>query len=441
MSLVVKYFLWVLVNLLLVDTSCSPSGSSQNHLTGIQSLVQWNEIIMETAVAEDGLLTLKGVRTEALAFVAVHDALNAIRPEYGIYSYDEKFPQAHPLVAMNQAAYEIAASQFPGHQPQFRDLLDQQIAPITASKAREAGVALGKAAAEYILNIRSGDRWNSEADYQWHPMAPGVYAEFNQHSGTPEGFIFGAGWALAQPFLLESPGQFRSPPPPDINSQAYTEAFDEVKEFGAYQSRSRTEDQAHLAMWWKDFVENSHNRLARELVLKENLDLWQAARVFSLMNMAIFDAYVSVFDNKFHYNHWRPFTAIRWAANDGNPDTKPDTTWNNLHQHTYAFPSYPSAHGCASTAAMTVLAQTLGTGDNYRFTMTTEYVDKSGPFSGKVAMDPSTRTFDSFSEAGMEAALSRVYLGIHFRYDSEQGYLLGKQIGEYAVGNFLLPLR
>jgi hypothetical protein len=172
-------------------------------------------------------------------------------------------------------------------------------------------------------------------------------------------------------------------------------------------------------------------------VQKEGLNLWEAARVFALMNMAIYDAYINVFDNKFFYNHWRPYTAIRWAANDGNPDTEPDTSWNNLHKHTYAFPSYPSAHGTASAAAMTVLATTLGTGDDYTFSMTTEEVDKAGPFSGKVKMDPPSRSFDSFSDAAMEASMSRLYLGIHFRYDSEEGHRLGTKIGSSAVDKFL----
>jgi hypothetical protein len=156
--------------------------------------------------------------------------------------------------------------------------------------------------------------------------------------------------------------------------------------------------------------------------------------------MAIYDGYVSVFDNKFHFNHWRPYTAIRWAEHDENPDTEPEIEWNNLHKHTYAFPSYPSAHGTASAAAMMVLANTLGTGDDYHFVMRTEEVDKAGPFSEKIKTDPPIREFNSFSEAAMEASMSRVYLGIHFRYDSEEGFMLGKQIGNYANENFLLPL-
>lgn len=154
--------------------------------------------------------------------------------------------------------------------------------------------------------------------------------------------------------------------------------------------------------------------------------------------MSIIDGYINVFDNKFFYNHWRPYTAIRWAANDGNPDTAPDPQWNNLHRHTYAFPSYPSAHGTAAAAAMAVLANTFG--DDYAFTMTIAEVDSAGPMSGKIKTDPPTRSFKSFSEAALECAMSRIYLGIHFRYDSVEGNRLGTQIGNYACNHFLQPV-
>ena len=107
----------------------------------------------------------------------------------------------------------------------------------------------------------------------------------------------------------------------------------------------------------------------------------EAVRLFALLNMSIFDAYVSSFYNKFLYNHWRPYTAIRWAEHDGNSDTEPELTWSNTHHHTYAFPSYPSAHGTACGAAMTVIADTFG--DKMAFDMTTEQVDIGGPFSEK----------------------------------------------------------
>jgi membrane-associated phospholipid phosphatase len=153
--------------------------------------------------------------------------------------------------------------------------------------------------------------------------------------------------------------------------------------------------------------------------------------------MAIFDGYVSVFDSKFFYNHWRPYTAIRWADQDGNPATEVDGQWDNLHRHTYAFPSYPSAHGTVCSAAMSVMADTFG--ERRKFTMETREVDKAGPMSGKIKMDPPTRSFGSFPAAALECSLSRVYLGIHFRYDSLGGNALGNAVGRYAVEKFLAP--
>ena len=156
-----------------------------------------------------------------------------------------------------------------------------------------------------------------------------------------------------------------------------------MKEVGRSASAVRSADQAHLAMWWKEFVEASHNRLARGLA-PAGLDLWQEARLFALLNMSIFDAYVASFDSKFFYNHWRPYTAIRWAAHDGNPRTAPEPGWDNMHRHTYAFPSYPSAHGTACAAAMAIMGNALG--DQHPFTMTIPLVDRAGPGSPKIAM-------------------------------------------------------
>ncbi|MEL6251095.1 MAG: vanadium-dependent haloperoxidase [Bacteroidota bacterium] len=420
--------------------SCSKPKSPSPDDYNSQILLSWNELVFKTAIAEDGLMTLKGVRTAAMMHTAVHDALNSIYPLYERYGFKENAHWLNPEIIASQAAYQVARAQYPDQGPVFKQELDKVLSQVEDSQEKIDAIYIAEAVARAVLNKRSNDKWNGEASYDFHPMAPGVYAEFNEHSGTPEGFIFGAGWAQSEPFLLDSPDHFRSPPPPDIKSEAYTKAFEEVKSFGSHQSEVRTVDQAHLAMWWKDFVENSHNRLARDLVAKEKLNLWEGARLFALLNMTVYDAYVNVFDNKFHYNHWRPYTAIRWAANDENPDTEADTQWNNLHKHTYAFPSYPSAHGTASSAAMTVLAYTLGKGNEYSFSMRTDSVDKAGPFSGKVAMNPPARSFEKFTDAGLEASMSRVYLGIHFRYDSEEGHALGNKIGTYACDNFLLKI-
>ena len=395
----------------------------------------WNQAVLEVAEAEDGFLTLKGLRTVTMMHIAMHDALSAIHGDYEHYAYKGAAAFADPLVSASQAAFVVAADQYPDQRERFMAVRDNWLPESADREQVQKGRQLGNAAAQAILDSREGDGWDAEAEYRWHPMAPGVYAEFKDHSATPEGFIFGAGWAKARGFVLERPDEFRVPPPPAISSADYTRAYEEVKALGRFQSMSRTPDQTHIALWWKDFAENSHNRLARDLIAKENLPLQEAVRLLALLNMAIFDAYVSSFDNKFHYNHWRPYTAIRWADNDGNPDTEPEATWTNTHRHTYAFPSYPSAHGTACAAAMTAFADVFG--DDYAFTMRIPMVDVAGPFSGKIEMHPPTRDFDSFSEAAMQCGLSRVYLGIHFRYDSVEGVRLGESVGRNVVSKRL----
>ncbi len=421
------------------QASTPPGGSP---IAGPEVLVAWNERVLEVAEAEDRFLTLKGLRCVAMMHLAAHDALNAIDRRYRPYLEEPALeaavaPDADPIAAVAQAAYEVAADQYPDEAARFAAERDRWLAEVPEGAGWQEGRRIGSLAAIATLRARQGDGWNSEAEYQWQPMAPGVYADFAEHSGTPHGFVFGAGWARANPFMLEGSSQFRSPPPPAVGSAAYAEAFDEVKELGRFESPTRTADQTHRAMWWKEFVESSHNRLARELSVAEQLDLWQAARLFALLEMAIYDGYVSVFDNKFRYNHWRPYTAIRWADHDGNPATEADPDWDNTHRHTYAFPSYPSAHGTACAAAMTVLASVFG--DERPVTMSIPQVDAAGPLSEKIPMDPPTRSFASFAAAAEECSLSRVYLGIHFRYDSLAGTELGRRIGQLAVNEFLSP--
>ena len=429
----------IALSVLLGFGAPAPAAPAAPAAPDAQVLVAWNARVLAAAEAEDRFLTLKGVRTAAMMHLAMHDAINCIERRYAAYTYRADGKHADTLAAATQAAYAVARDQYPERRAEWDALRNRWLDQVDDGPAKQKGLALGDAAAAATLVRRANDGWNLEAAYRFHPMAPGVYAEFNEHSGTPQGFVFGAGWAAVKPFALRSPSQFRSPPPPGIRSHAYARAFDEVKDIGRYQSRSRTADQAHLALWWKDFAENSHNRLARRLVEDEQPDLWVSARLFALLNVSILDGYISVFDNKFHYNHWRPFTAIRWAEHDGNPATIAEADWNNTHRHTYAFPSYPSAHGTACSAAMTVFADTFGN-ERY-FKMATPQVDAAGPLSEKISMKPPVRAFDSFSGAARECALSRIYLGIHFRYDSLEGVRLGRRIGDHVTSRYLRAVK
>ncbi len=415
---------------------CAHDGREEPRRYTAELAIDWNQRILTLAEAEDHLLTLKGVRTASMMHLAMHDALNAIRRRYAPYS--AALPRQHdadPIAAAAQAAYEVAAEQYPQRAAELSTELNRWLDLSEPGTPRDLGIALGKSAAAAIVVARSGDGWNREGAYEFRPAAPGVYADFHEHSGTPAGFVFGAGWANVVPFTFARPDELRAPPPPAIASRRYARAYVEVKEVGRAQGAVRTPDQTHLAFWWKDFVESSHNRLARQLAASEQLDLWRATRLFALLNASVLDGYVSSFNNKYFYNHWRPFTAVRFAGDDGNPATERDPQWNNAHGHTYPFPSYPSAHGTVCAAAMTVMADTFG--DDFAFTMSTPSVSKAGPLSEKIPMQPPTRSFARFSDAAEECAASRVYLGIHFRYDSVEGNRLGTRIGRHAVRKFL----
>jgi membrane-associated phospholipid phosphatase len=227
---------------------------------------------------------------------------------------------------------------------------------------------------------------------------------------------------------MTSQSQFRPDPPPTVASAEYAAALSEVKDLGALNSTSRTADQTHAALWWREFTEGSMNRLARQLARVEDLDLWKATRMFAQLNMNMFDGYVSTMDAKFQYNFWRPVTAIHEADTDGNPATSADPNWENLEQFTPPHPSYSSAHATVCATSLTVLGDTFG--DAYSFTMETTSVPPGGP---------PTRSFTSFSSAAVEAGLSRVYLGYHFPFDSETGVAAGTSISSHSSANYLQP--
>jgi hypothetical protein len=188
-------------------------------------------------------------------------------------------------------------------------------------------------------------------------------------------------------------------------------------------STTRTPDQTAYAVWWMEFVEGSMNRLARRLVDPEATSAWRAARLFARLNVSIFDGYLAVWDSKFAHNHWRPYTAIREAAADGNRHTAPDPGWEPLRT-TPPFPEYGSAHSTVCGGTLAVLGDTFG--DRTRFTMETTSAPPGMP----------TRTFRSFSEAAAECADSRVRLGWHFRYATDEGLRLGRRVAEKVADRF-----
>lgn len=386
-------------------------------------IVAWNQLAYEVAFAEDQFRTFKGQRAIAMVHLAQHDALNSIAARFDPYVFRQETSNANPQVAAAQAARDILVDQYPAAQAQIDALLEQQVSTVASSSRKGLGVKLGHAAAAAILEARRTDGWSVEGVYE-SVTTPGAY----QTTPDWQGFVLHPGLAHAKPFFLDSSSQLRPGPPPALTSRSYARAFQEVKELGEDNSTVRSPDQTGAALWWMEFSEGLVNRLARRLVTEKEPGLWETARLFALLNAALVDSYVGVWDSKYEFNHWRPYTAIREAATDSNPDTRADPNWNSLRPAP-PFPEYVSAHAAGCACTFTILAHAFG--NRQALTLDSLAAPPGMP----------TRSFKTFSSAAQECADSRVWLGFHYRYSTEAGAELGRRSAHYALSHFLRPRR
>jgi hypothetical protein len=376
------------------------------------------------AFAEDQFFTFKGERTFSMMHIAQHDALNAIRPSFKPYVFSGSQPDADPTAAAAQAAHDVMGHEYtkPEQKTKIDELLAQQLGAIPDGAAKAAGTALGGKSAQAILAARDDDKCFFAGTYEFQ-KGMGRYQSTPPHK---KGFVAQPGFAQAKPFSMKASDQFRPPAPPALESPEYAVAYNEVKEKGAAKSKTRTADETAYAIWWMEFTDGSMNRLARQLIREKGVDLWEAVRLLAYLNMSMYDSYISTWDAKYHFGHWRPYTAIHLAGKDPNKATKPDKKWESLRPAP-PFPDYSSAHSTVCASSMAVFAKAFG--DETEFTMTTTTAPPDMP----------KRTFSSFSKAAEECADSRVMIGFHFRYACEAGKKAGREIAEWTMANYLAP--
>ena len=390
-----------------------------------QVVIDWNATAYQVIKANDGYADpMAASRVLAMVHLAMHDAVNATRPRYATYTLVERDDAADPAVAAVTAAHDVLAALVSKEQAHvvLKAKLDETMLDAGIGNSVVRGSALGKRAAAVVLQRRADDGSNATQPYQ-----PGTRP--GEYRFTP-GFDFLAAphWRNVQPFALQAPSQYRSAPPPALDSTEYSRAFIEVKATGSKAADAkRTADQTHYAAWWYEFSDIGWNRIARTVARDRPQDLWQRARTFALLNVAMADSYIAGWDSKMHYNLWRPVTAIRLADGDGNPQTLPDTTFTPLLP-TPPVQDYPSTHSALGAAAASVLAHAFG-----------DRVTFQAASSSAVPANP-TRRFSSFSEAARENADSRVRAGIHFRFATVAGLEMGDKVGRHAVQHTLAPL-
>jgi hypothetical protein len=410
-------------------------------------VMTWSEIAGRASVASGlGGNPIFESRVFAITQAAVHDALNAIDRRAESYAYHGPLmPGASPEAAVATAAHLILVDQFDrlqayGYQSP-RAMLDAAYAAslgrIPDGIAKTQGITVGNSAGSHLLALRKNDGWDKQPflDYTYpQGTAPG---EFRFIPGT--NFAALPDWGKLPPFALFRADQYRPGPPYRVDSKKYAEDFNEIKNLGGdgvTTPSARTPAQTQIALFWLENSPLGWNRIARTIATGRGLGLWETARMLALLNLALADGYIANFDTKRHYNRWRPITAIREAAADGNPETDPDPAWMSLAP-TPPGPEYDSGHALEGGAAAEVMRRFFGS-DHVAFTTCSTTLPAGSNCSD---LNPVTRSFTSFSQAAAENALSRILVGYHFRNAINQGLQHGTSIGHHTFVHFLRLLR
>jgi hypothetical protein len=385
-------------------------------------------------------------RMYAMMHIAIHDAVNAIDRRFQPYILDlPEIPGTSVDAAVATAAHDVLASVLgqlsvelmPGClPPAIEDVEADYVAALGAipdGVLKRQGIVIGRAAAAVVLALRIADGADTKFfDFDYPDgTKPG---EYRSPTGSP--LALAPGWGDISPFVLKDSAQFQPGPPYELTSKKYAADVNEVKRRGAKEDSTRTSEETQIAYFWLESSPLQWNRITRTVSATLALNLWENARLFALLNMALADGYVGSWETKYHYNFWRPQTAIQLAATDGNPDTLADPEWEPLDP-TPPFPDYDSAHSVEGGAAAEVLQRVLKTDQVSFSTCSTTLLEEDERCDGS---NPVLRSYSSFSEAADENGLSRILVGYHFRKAVEEGIRHGRKIGKRAVEHFLKPV-
>lgn len=411
-------------------------------------VITWNNVLLE-AIRHIGGSPCPIGRAGAMMHGAIYDAVNSIVKTHQPYLI--RVPMvgdASVDAAISYAAHQILINVYPSQQALFDTTLSEALSNINDNDSPEnveRGRIVGLASAFMMIANRTNDGSENNTPYvpgnsagDWRPTIAGASAT------SPN-------WPQVRPFTMTIGSQFRPSLPGGytnkrtlLRSAEYAAQFNEVKELGGFNSTTRTEDETEIAFFWANDLDGTYKppghlfRLTQIVSKQRNLSTVENARLFALVGLAMGDAAIVAWDSKYatFIDLWRPETAIQLATKDGNPNTVADPSWlplsvmrDGVTRFSPQFPAYVSGHATFGAAQAGIMRNYFGT-DNVTFTLDTE--------------DPSVpdvkRTFNSFTAAALENARSRVYLGVHFQWDGDNGFISGSRLADYVFANFLKPL-
>lgn len=373
-------------------------------------VLEWNSIMVTTTASQNPFFQ---ARFAAITQLAVFEAVNAIDKDFEPYLGTISAPTgASPDAAAVAAAHAVLENYFPANASALDAAYATSLARIPDGRAKQDGIKVGEAAASALIALRTGDGSTPPEFYSPTSSAPGAW------QATPSCPASGGTllqWRNLRPFAIERADQFRAAPPPALTSERYARGYNEVMRVGSIDSPFRPLDRSNVALFYaRTAPVPVWNSVAAQVAIEQGRSMSENARALALMDIAIVDASVSVFDTKYAYNFWRPETAIH---------TNSDVTWTP-YIVTPCFPSYGSAHGSLSNAARKVLERLYGR--NHHFVML------SNPAVSGVILQ-----YDNFEQITHDINDARVYGGIHFRFDQEAGGEQGRKVGAYVYQHVL----
>ena len=409
--------------------------AGQEDSPGGNPVLHWNAVAVDIFPKQPG--PILDSRAFAILHAAVHDALNAIERRYQPYTVDASSPHASVPAAVATAARDVLLALSPDHRERIEAEYTAALAAVPDGRAEDDGVALGRRCAQANLERRAGD---GIPIGPWPPTQGPITEPVYTPNGNPGDYDFTPpfdrpplgpialfpGWGRLEPFAVDLTSH-RPPGPDRLSSRRYADDLNYLKSIGRLDSTRRTAEQTEIARFWFEPLDSWY-RIATTVLEQRRVGTWRSARILALMSFAVTDAGIAVFEAKYRFRFWRPYTAIRRAAEDGNRATDPDADWLPLlwtppevvppHFTIPPIPEYPSAAAIVSAAAAEVLMRNLGDRHSFETVSTT--------------LPGVRRQFRSFSQAARETRMSRIYGGIHFLRAVEDGYRMGKGIGRAA---------
>jgi hypothetical protein len=382
----------------------------------------WNSKA-ETIVLDKRLRPPTAARTMALLHAAVFEAVNSIDRRYAPYRLKLTAEKDLPKdAAAAAAAHAVLSALYPDQQASLDTGLKASLAAVPEGDAKTKAIELGKRAAAEISALRANDGISAKESYR--PVtSPGVYIPTAVPVSSTDGAV--------TPWVMTSPAQFRPASPPALTSDTWTRDLNEIREVAGANSTTRSAEQTDIGRFWFMTGPRAWNPMVRQLIELKQLDVVDSARLFALVSMAAADSFTAVFEAKYHYNLWRPITAIRNADITGNKATPRDASWLPFGQGTHPLgdtpmhPEYPCAHCISSSAVGNVLKQVVG--------------DEIPEVSMTSPTAPGlTRKWTRVQAYIEEVSNARVYAGFHYRFSTKAAEDMGRKIAELTVATQLL---